>query len=254
MAIVFACEHCGKRFEVSDDLAGKRGRCKQCGLTFVIPGKRPAATPSARPKAAPPVSDPFGFDDDFGPAHQTVDPEFDDAPVLPKRLGASPAGADKTRKKAKRRQSNVFSLADTYGGCTRLRCEGRGRDDHLSRARPTLGQLAPVTILALVHRVLDMLLDVGEDLAVAEAAAQIEPGEHGVNVMAARIEPLPGQSPGVVAPVLGQLGVEHVKHGLEFIERQEQRGTSLGPLARAPLVLQLPLTLLVHRKALVCYR
>ncbi len=37
MSIVFTCEQCHRRYEVADGLAGKRGRCKQCGHTFRIP-------------------------------------------------------------------------------------------------------------------------------------------------------------------------------------------------------------------------
>ncbi len=37
MSISFECEQCHRRYQVADDLAGKRGRCKQCGNTFKIP-------------------------------------------------------------------------------------------------------------------------------------------------------------------------------------------------------------------------
>jgi hypothetical protein len=37
MAIKFACEDCGKTYEVPDNLAGKKGRCKACGHVFHIP-------------------------------------------------------------------------------------------------------------------------------------------------------------------------------------------------------------------------
>ena len=40
MSIAFSCEQCGKHYEVSQALAGKRGRCKQCGHKMTIP--RPA--------------------------------------------------------------------------------------------------------------------------------------------------------------------------------------------------------------------
>ncbi len=57
MSIVFACENCGKRYEVGEELAGKRGKCKQCAHVFTVPG--PAApppsptVPSATGKAVP---------------------------------------------------------------------------------------------------------------------------------------------------------------------------------------------------------
>lgn len=45
MAIAFSCSHCGKSFQVADDLSGKKGKCKQCGFVFVIPA--PVAVPPA---------------------------------------------------------------------------------------------------------------------------------------------------------------------------------------------------------------
>ena len=44
MTIACECERCHQRFQVADDLAGKRGRCKQCGHIFKIPA---AAGPTA---------------------------------------------------------------------------------------------------------------------------------------------------------------------------------------------------------------
>jgi hypothetical protein len=58
MAIVFECEGCGKGYEVSDGLAGKKGRCKACGHTFRIPQPGAAAVDlydleDAEPEPAP---------------------------------------------------------------------------------------------------------------------------------------------------------------------------------------------------------
>jgi dienelactone hydrolase len=39
MAITFECEGCGKAFTVSDQMAGKTGQCKQCGLKMTIPSE-----------------------------------------------------------------------------------------------------------------------------------------------------------------------------------------------------------------------
>ena len=41
MLIEFACEFCGKRFQKDVSLAGKKGRCKDCGHVFVIPRATP---------------------------------------------------------------------------------------------------------------------------------------------------------------------------------------------------------------------
>jgi hypothetical protein len=37
MPIVFYCQSCGARFEVEARLAGKKGRCKQCGQVMTVP-------------------------------------------------------------------------------------------------------------------------------------------------------------------------------------------------------------------------
>jgi DNA-directed RNA polymerase subunit RPC12/RpoP len=42
MMLVFACENCGKRFQVDESARGKRGRCKDCGHVMRIPGVRAA--------------------------------------------------------------------------------------------------------------------------------------------------------------------------------------------------------------------
>jgi hypothetical protein len=45
MAIVFECEQCGKSHQTSDDLAGRRAKCKQCGAPITIPGAPAKAKP-----------------------------------------------------------------------------------------------------------------------------------------------------------------------------------------------------------------
>ena len=37
MGVVFFCQSCGARFEVEARLAGKKGRCKQCGQYMTVP-------------------------------------------------------------------------------------------------------------------------------------------------------------------------------------------------------------------------
>jgi hypothetical protein len=37
MTISFACPGCGEQFNVSEDLAGKKGRCYRCSSNYVIP-------------------------------------------------------------------------------------------------------------------------------------------------------------------------------------------------------------------------
>ena len=39
--ITFSCTSCGKTFDIDDDLAGRQGRCKQCGAVIRIPSPEP---------------------------------------------------------------------------------------------------------------------------------------------------------------------------------------------------------------------
>ncbi len=97
MAIVFTCNSCGKRFEVPENLAGKTGKCRQCGALFKIP--TPTPTPAAG--RAGPRFDAYGFDEDSSsaaapPLPPRADDEF--API-PRR------GVQKPPKKKKKRSS-----------------------------------------------------------------------------------------------------------------------------------------------------
>jgi len=72
MAIAFACDQCGKQFNVDAAHAGRRIKCKACGAALTIPGVAPPANPRpsgatgrppspARRPAAPEVDDPYGL-------------------------------------------------------------------------------------------------------------------------------------------------------------------------------------------------
>ena len=37
MKITFTCEHCGHQFAVDESLAGKQGRCQNCGKEMDVP-------------------------------------------------------------------------------------------------------------------------------------------------------------------------------------------------------------------------
>jgi DNA-directed RNA polymerase subunit RPC12/RpoP len=39
--IKFQCSNCGKNYRVTDEYAGKRARCKDCGTVNVIPSREP---------------------------------------------------------------------------------------------------------------------------------------------------------------------------------------------------------------------
>jgi len=55
MPISVRCDGCGKSLKVKDEWAGKKGKCPQCGATFLIPAAGAASAPAARGggKAAP---------------------------------------------------------------------------------------------------------------------------------------------------------------------------------------------------------
>ena len=40
--INFKCDSCGKAFSVSDEMAGRKGKCKGCGKSLLVPGLRAA--------------------------------------------------------------------------------------------------------------------------------------------------------------------------------------------------------------------
>ncbi len=60
MSISFACAGCGKKFNVADNLAGRKGKCQNCGTVFLIPAAAAAAPPIGRSRPAPPDEDDFG--------------------------------------------------------------------------------------------------------------------------------------------------------------------------------------------------
>jgi ubiquitin-protein ligase len=47
--IEFNCIHCGKRFKVPDELAGRNAKCKACGGAITVPPANPGA-PKVQPK------------------------------------------------------------------------------------------------------------------------------------------------------------------------------------------------------------
>src|SRR5262245_18753652 len=73
MIITFPCTGCGQKYQVSQELAGKKMKCRKCGALQTIPVPHAttapvasqtefAASPPARPRPAPslrPAFDPF---------------------------------------------------------------------------------------------------------------------------------------------------------------------------------------------------
>jgi hypothetical protein len=49
MGIVFFCQSCGARFEVSPQMAGKKGRCRKCSQEMTVPRAEELASMSAMP-------------------------------------------------------------------------------------------------------------------------------------------------------------------------------------------------------------
>src|SRR5258708_8103833 len=52
MCTVFYCQRCGARFKVDSRIAGKQGRCKQCGQQMTVPKSVEAASKVAKPQLA----------------------------------------------------------------------------------------------------------------------------------------------------------------------------------------------------------
>jgi len=86
MAIEVACERCGRKLSVRDELAGRIERCSGCGAKVMVPsqtGSRaaaPAVPPSSGPAGPSPGADPFAppadvvVDDEEVPASGGGDP------------------------------------------------------------------------------------------------------------------------------------------------------------------------------------
>lgn len=101
MKIKFACPSCGKPHTVDASLAGRKGRCQDCGAVMRIP-----APPKPEAAPAPAPADIYGLDDDplptapapsRGGSSASLD---EDGGVLPGRSGPKPA---KKGSKGKRR-------------------------------------------------------------------------------------------------------------------------------------------------------
>lgn len=54
MAIRARCGHCGTLYQVADHLAGRKAKCKKCGVVFVMQAQEASPPAAAPPRAAPP--------------------------------------------------------------------------------------------------------------------------------------------------------------------------------------------------------
>ncbi len=95
MSISFECESCGKAYTLSDNLAGKKGKCKTCGNVMRIPQPGPTTLTA---------DDLYGIDD--GPA-APLPPKSNRAayrddglePPMPRRAGFGLASKPKSKSK-----------------------------------------------------------------------------------------------------------------------------------------------------------
>ncbi|WP_435005199.1 HEAT repeat domain-containing protein [Tundrisphaera lichenicola] len=169
MAITFHCESCGKRFDVDEGLAGKRAKCKQCGLSFVIPGATfPVGKPRSPHRAMPPSHarpadppprghDPFGFEEPpapLPPRHADRDEEFEE--VMPRRATMKPTKA------APPSHSGAISIAGlpAWGYLLLTLALGIGMAFVMSQASNSSMQVA-----ALAVQVLVMVVSLGGGIA-----------------------------------------------------------------------------------------
>lgn len=128
--IVLSCPGCGKRYELSASLAGKKARCKACSHEFTIPvprqtapaaavaPSRPKSTTSARSVTPPPELDSFDpYDDveDHAATSSSVSHEDDDV-KLPRRAGVVRTSEKSATKKKKRRANSAFTAASDWAG------------------------------------------------------------------------------------------------------------------------------------------
>ena len=90
MPIVVACS-CGKKYQVGDDKAGMKLRCKACQAVIAVP------TPKA---AGVDEFDDFGLGDDFGAGDDFGDPAGQGEPIAPRPKTAGKKGS-KSKGKAK---------------------------------------------------------------------------------------------------------------------------------------------------------
>src|SRR5262245_44297955 len=94
MPIALTCS-CGKRLQVADEFAGKRGQCPVCGGTLQIPERHASATRPSHESAQAVVAD-AGLDALFGPGRleRAVTPPAESAAnLLAFDPAARPSGA-----------------------------------------------------------------------------------------------------------------------------------------------------------------
>ncbi|WP_337173018.1 hypothetical protein, partial [Paludisphaera sp.] len=137
MKIHFSCPFCAKSYSVDETLAGRKGRCKDCGTTMQIPGATatkpvapapapaPKARPAARPRPAPDpapmpahdVSDPYGLADEPAPmpARRDMLADAEEAAALPRGGMGKPGGGARKKKKKRGADEGPWGLPIRQG-------------------------------------------------------------------------------------------------------------------------------------------
>lgn len=68
MAIKFGCGHCGKRLGVGDHLAGRKGKCPDCGTIFTVPKPSTPSPPPPPARGAKQAATDYSIKLDDGPS------------------------------------------------------------------------------------------------------------------------------------------------------------------------------------------
>lgn len=115
MKIAFACEGCGKRYEVDGSKAGRRGRCANCGNEMTVPAEPTEATSpieAAVPIALESLDDAYALDDSAGNGPSAYTPALGDeaaAPERPWQPADRPARSKSLAAKMRRVQPGQFA-------------------------------------------------------------------------------------------------------------------------------------------------
>ncbi|GEM_PF-1982176 len=154
MAIKFRCSSCGKKLGVEDQLAGRRGKCPDCGFLFTVPAPDAPSPPSPRVMR----QDDTDYAVDIDGTDQDADPRGAGDSSTPARSSTlSPADPDLlfgrlALKAGLLSEEQVRWLVDEQA---RLATDG---------SRATLGEIAQSLRLLTSHQVQVLLL--GQEFAV----------------------------------------------------------------------------------------
>ena len=105
MSITAVCPSCGKRFQAPEQFAGKKVKCKGCGVAFRIGGESPAAPAAGAPAAKKQKKlngsqggDRVEIDDSLAQLESVASFADEDAPAAPSSAQKSRAGSGAGRR------------------------------------------------------------------------------------------------------------------------------------------------------------